>query len=56
MKRIYLKNGGTLPISDEILNEIIEKMENNSQKLFKFSNKEGKIILVINIDEIMYIN
>lgn len=53
---IHFKNGKTLDVSQEIAEIINTRILQGCNKYQTFSGKSGKLILVVNLEEIVYID
>ena len=53
---IHFKNGKTLDVSQEIAELINTRILQGYNKYQTFSDKSGKLILVVNLEEIVYID
>ena len=53
---IHFKNGKTLEISQEIAELINTRILQGYNKYQTFSDKSGKLVLVVNLEEIVYID
>lgn len=53
---IHFKNGKTKEVIDEISNAINENILKGCHNFQTFSDENGKLILIINLDDISYID
>jgi len=53
--KIVLRSGRKLEIADQIIDLIVKQLEDHSQWIIVKNDETGKIILIINADDISYI-
>ena len=53
---VHFKNGKTLKISQQIAEIINTRILQGYNKYQTFSDRSGKLVLVVNLEEIVYIN
>ena len=53
--KIYFKNGTSIEISEEIGKVLNDQIIKGCARFQTFSDQNGKLILIVNLDEVVYI-
>lgn len=56
MKKINFKNGTTIDISLEVASIIRDRILEGCKKFQTFSDENNEVLLIVNLDEVVYIN